>query len=77
MPAAYIEPRPHGASTPEEHRHYVVIVNRMEVGGYFKTQKQAKDYACKSGYHPVRVARVRHFPDRDIPDHWREDRCED
>ncbi len=75
MAAAYIEPRPLGASAPEKHTHYVVIVNGNQVGGNFHTQKAAKDYACARGYDPVHVARVRHFPDRDQPDHWRKDPC--
>jgi hypothetical protein len=75
MAAAYIEPRPRGASKPEEHTHYVIIVNGNQVGGNFQTQKEAKESACASNYRPVHVARVRHFPDRDVPDHWRLDPC--
>ncbi|HEY4289195.1 MAG TPA: hypothetical protein VGN00_18970 [Puia sp.] len=75
MAAAYIEPRPHGAPTPADHRYYVIISGGHQIGGNFATQQAAKQQACKSGYRPVHVARVRHFPDRDVPDHWREDPC--
>ena len=75
MAAAYIEPRPHGASTPDEHRYYVIMVDGSQVNGKYDTQREAKESACRSGYRPVHVARVRHFPNRDIPDHWRVDPC--
>ena len=74
MPAAYIEHRPRSTSAIAEVTHYVIVVNETEVGSY-KTQKEAKDAACRMAYRPVHVARVRHEQNRDIPDHWRKDPC--
>jgi hypothetical protein len=75
MSAAFVEHRPRSTDPKTETRHYVVIVNEKEVGGEFKTQKAAKDYACNVKYKPVHVARVRHLQDRDQPAHWRVDEC--
>jgi len=75
MAAAYIEHRPLGSSEQTPTTHYVIVVNGEEVHGKFNTQEEAKDTACKKGYRPVHVARVRHLPDRRNPAHWREDRC--
>jgi hypothetical protein len=75
MAAAYVEHRPHASSEHVPTSHYVVIVNGMEVGGIFNTQKAAKDYACNARYRPVHVARERHRQDRPNPAHWRVDPC--
>ena len=75
MSAAFVEHRPRSTDPGTETHHYVVIVNGKEVGGQFTTQKEAKDHACKAGYEPVHVARVRHLQDRDQPAHWRIDPC--
>jgi hypothetical protein len=75
MAASFVEHRPRSSSEHEPTSHYVVIVNDAEVGGKFDTQKEAKDYACEKGYHPVHVARERHLQDRDQPAHWRKDPC--
>ena len=74
MAAAYIEHRPHPLDKHAEPTHYVIIVEGKEVGS-FKTQREAKDGACKRGYDPVHVARVRNLQDRRVPDHWRKDPC--
>jgi hypothetical protein len=74
MPAAYVEHRPLSTSPTADVTHYAIIVSGVEVGS-FKTQKEAKDAACRAGYSPVHVARVRHLQNRDIPDHWRKDPC--
>ena len=75
MAAAYVEHRPRSTDPDATVKHYVVIVNGKEEGGEFSTQKAAKEYACKNGYDPVHVARVRHLQDRDQPAHWRKDPC--
>jgi hypothetical protein len=75
MSAAYVEHRPISSDKNAATDHHVVIVNGVSVGGKFDTQREAKDYACKEGYHPVHVARERHLQDRDSPDHWRKDPC--
>lgn len=69
MAAAYIEHRQGKVS------YYVIVVDGEEVHGKFSTQKDAKETACKKGYRPVHVARVRDLQDRRIPDHWRKDPC--
>jgi hypothetical protein len=74
MTAAFIEHRPHPASAGADTTHFVIIADGKEVGS-FKTQEEAKDAACKRGYRPVHVARVRHLQNRDNPDHWRMDPC--
>lgn len=75
MAAAYVEHRPHASSEHVPTSHYVVIVDGKEVGGNFKTQVAAKDYACRAGYKPVHVARQRHQQDHAQPAHWRVDPC--
>ncbi len=75
MAAAYVEHRPYHSSEYAPTTHFVVIVEGIEVGGTFKTQREAKDYACSRGYRPVHVARVRHLQDRSQPAHWRVDPC--
>ncbi|HZY36210.1 MAG TPA: hypothetical protein VFE53_06150 [Mucilaginibacter sp.] len=75
MSAAYVEHRPISSDKNAPTDHHVVIVNGASVGGNFKTQREAKDYACDQGYRPVHVARERHLQNRDIPDHWRKDPC--
>ncbi len=75
MAASFVEHRPHATSEYAPTSHYVVIVNEVEVGGNFPTQKDAKDYACAKEYHPVHVARERHLQNRSQPAHWRIDRC--
>lgn len=74
MTAAYIEHRPKSNDPNASTSHFVIVANGSEAGS-FKTQKDAKDKACKDGYRPVHVARVRHLQDRDRPDHWRSDPC--
>jgi hypothetical protein len=74
MTAAYIEHRPKSTDPKAATTHFVIVANGVEHGN-FKTQKEAKDKACKDGYRPVHVARVRHLQDRDKPDHWRVDPC--
>lgn len=75
MSAAYIEHRPLASSEHATTTHYVIVVNGREVHGNFNTQSAAKDRACREGYRPVHVARVRHLQNRDQPDHWRSDPC--
>jgi hypothetical protein len=76
MTAAFIEHRPKSSDPKESTSHFVIVLaGGQEVGGSFKTQKEAKDKACDDNYRPVHVARVRHFQDRDQPAHWRVDPC--
>jgi hypothetical protein len=75
MAAAYIEHRPHASSEYAPTSHFVIIVDGRQVGRDFSTQEAAKDEACRGGYRPVHVARVRHLQDRAQPAHWRVDRC--
>lgn len=74
MPAAYIEHRPKSTDKNSATTHHVVVVDGKEVSEH-KTQKEAKDSACRAGYRPVHVARERHLQNRDIPDHFRVDPC--
>ncbi|HEY4063635.1 MAG TPA: hypothetical protein VGM30_17125 [Puia sp.] len=74
MAAAFIEHRPHASSEHVATSHFVIIANGEEIGS-FPTQSAAKDAACKKGYDPIHVARVRHLQDRKNPAHWRVDRC--
>ena len=70
MPAAYIEHRPKSTDKRAATTHHAVVVDGKDVAEY-KTQKEAKDAACKAGYQTVHVARERHLQDRDNPDHFR------
>lgn len=74
MSAAYIEHRPYASSEHVTTSHFVIVVNGKETGKY-ATQSAAKNAACKAGYRPVHVARVRHLQDRSQPAHWRTDPC--
>ena len=74
MAAAYIEHRPLSSDKNATTTHHVVVVGGKEIATY-KTQKEAKEAACKAGYRPVHVARERHLQNRDIPDHFRVDPC--
>jgi len=74
MPAAYIEHRPKSTDKNAGTTHHAVVVDGKDVAEY-KTQKEAKDAACKAGYRPVHVARERHLQNRDNPDHFRIDPC--
>jgi hypothetical protein len=75
MAAAYIEHRPYSSSEHTPTSHYVIVVDGKEVDGKFDRQDEAKNAACKKGYRPVHVARVRHLQDRGNPAHWRVDPC--
>ena len=75
MAAAYVEHRPHASSEHVPTSHFVIVVDGKEVGSTFPTQSEAKNAACKGGYRPVHVARVRHLQDRSQPAHWRVDPC--
>ena len=74
MAAAYIEHRPKSTDKDATVSHYTIVSEGQE-HGTFKTQKEAHDQACKQGYHPVHVARVRHLHDHKNPDHFRVDPC--
>ena len=75
MTPAFIEHRPYASSEQAPTSHYVIVANGKETGETFPTQTEAKNAACKRGYRPVHVARVRHLQDRNVPDHWRKDPC--
>ncbi len=74
MSAAFIEHRPRASSEDAKTTHYVIVINGQEEGNY-STQAAAKEAACKKGYRPVHVARVRHLQNRDEAAHWRKDPC--
>jgi hypothetical protein len=67
--AAFVEHRPVANDQRAATTHHAVVVNGKEIQT-FQTQKEAADWAIKSGY-VVHVARERHLQDRDRPDHWR------
>ena len=75
MSASFIEHRPYSSSEYAATSHFVIVLNGTEVHGNFATQSQEKEFACKKGYKPVHVARVRHLQDRAQPAHWRTDPC--
>jgi hypothetical protein len=70
MSVVYIEARPKGKTEGTLIADYVVEDHADHVLGTFKTQKEAIDWAKKSGHSP-HVARVRHLNDKKKPDHWR------
>jgi len=65
--AAYIEHCPKSTEKNAATTHQVVVVGGKEVSEH-KSQKEAKDSACRAGYCPVHVAHERHLQNRDIPD---------
>lgn len=74
MTAAYIEHRPKSSDKNASTTHHAIVVDGKDIQS-FKTQKEAKEAACKAGYRPVHVARERHLQDRDTPAHFRADPC--
>jgi hypothetical protein len=70
MAAVYIEARPKGRGEHAPIEDYVVETEGDHVLKTTKTQHEAIEWAKKSG-HTVHVARVRHLPNKRIPDHWR------
>ena len=70
MSVVYIEERPKGKAAGSPITDYVVEDHADHVLGTFKTQKEAIEWAKKSGHSP-HVARVRHLNDKKKPDHWR------
>ena len=75
MTAAYIEHRPKSTDKNTTTIHHAIVVDGKELPTTYKTQKEAKEAACKAGYRPVHVARERHLQDRDTPAHFRSDPC--
>lgn len=74
MAAAYIEPRPKSREPHTAISHYTIVSGGQD-HGEFKTQEAAIEQACKDGYRPVHVARVRHSADHGNPDHFRHHKC--
>jgi hypothetical protein len=70
MAVVYIEARPKGRGEHAPIDDYVVEAEGDHVLGQFKTQQEAIDWAKKNGHTP-HVARVRHLPNKRVPDHWR------
>ena len=75
MTAAYIEHRPKSTDKNATTIHHVIVVDGKDLTTIYKTQKEAKEAACKAGYRPVHVARERHLQDSDTPAHFRSDPC--
>jgi hypothetical protein len=57
--------RPEGSSVDD-----YVVEDHAQMLAFFKTQQEAIDWAKNNGHTPL-VARIRHFNDRERPDHWR------
>ena len=74
MAPGYIEPRPKSRDTHAPISNYTIVSDGVDFGVY-STQEAAIDAACKAGYRPVYVARVRHIPDHGNPDHFRHHKC--
>lgn len=75
MTPAFIEHRPLTSTVFHPTSHFVIILDGQEVYGNFSTQESAKKFACKKGYKPGHVARLRHLQNRKDPAHWRSDPC--
>jgi hypothetical protein len=69
MANVFVEARPKGRDG-DRIDSYVVEDHVHGVLGTFKTQHEAIQWAKSKGHHPL-VARVRHFSDKRVPDHWR------
>lgn len=70
MANVYVEARPKGRPEGAPISDYVVEDHADHVLGTFSTQREAIDWAKKSGHAPL-VARVRQLNDKKKPDHWR------
>ena len=70
MDVVFVEARPKGRDEGSAVTDYVVEDHADHAFATFKTQKEAIDWARKSGHKP-HVARVRHLNDKKKPDHWR------
>ena len=71
MANVYVEARPKGRPAGDPITDYVVEDHADHViGGPFRTQHDAIQWAKSQGHHPL-IARVRHLNDKKIPDHWR------
>jgi hypothetical protein len=70
MAAVYVEARPKGRPEESAITDYVVEDHADHAPADFKAQKEAIDWAKKTGHSP-HVARVRHLNDKKNPDHWR------
>lgn len=70
MPNVYVEPRPKGRPEGTAITDYVLeFTGGQTLGGPFKTQAEAANYARQQGHHPL-CARVRNT-NKGNPDHWR------
>jgi hypothetical protein len=70
MANVYIEPRPKGRPEGSPIEDYVVEDHADHLLATFKTQREAIDWARKTGHAPL-VGRVRHLNDKKQADHWR------
>ena len=70
MATVFIVPRPKGDNEDTPIDHYVAETEGDRALGTFKTQEGAIAWG-KSNGHTLHVARVRHLPNKRIPDHWR------
>jgi hypothetical protein len=70
MPNAYVEPRSKGRPEGMVISDYVLeFASGQQLGGPFRTQAEAANYARRQGHHPL-CARIRHT-DKGNPHHWR------
>jgi hypothetical protein len=70
MAIVYIEARPKGRGEDAPIEDYVVEDHADHELHHAKTQEEAIQWAKHNGHTP-HVARVRHLPDKKVPDHWR------
>jgi hypothetical protein len=70
MAKVYIEATPIGHREGSPITGYVIEDAAHSVLAQFQTQSEAIAWAKRLGHHPL-VARVRHFNNKLIPDHWR------
>ena len=70
MATVFIEARPKGRPEGTPITDYVVEDHAEHALATFRTQREAIDWAKRSGHTP-HVARVRHLNDKKRPDHWR------
>jgi hypothetical protein len=71
MAVVYIEARPRGRGALAAIEDFVVENRSHQELVSFTTQEEAITWAKNNG-HTVRVAFIRHLPNKLIPDHWRE-----
>jgi hypothetical protein len=70
MPSVFVEARPKGRPYGAPIDDYVVEDHADHALATFKTQGEAIKWARDQGHSPL-VARVRHFNNKRVPDHWR------